>query len=256
MAEPIPRLLHFRISHYNEKVRWALDYKRCPHVRQALVPAFHVPVVRRLTGQNKVPVVEIAGQTTTDSSRILAEIERLHPDPPLYPSDPAELARALAIAEYFDDEVGPELRRIFWSAYLAQPRAAAAMATASFGPLTRWSWLLMFPLTRVILRANMGIYADQLAAAHAGIGAHFDRLEAEIGPSGYLVGDSFSIADLSAAAMLTPIVRPPEFAYLPPEPVPAALDELRAAWAHRPGFRWVLDMYARHRGSSSEIPAT
>ncbi len=34
-----PHLLHFGISHYNEKVRWALDRKRVPHTREAFVPA-------------------------------------------------------------------------------------------------------------------------------------------------------------------------------------------------------------------------
>jgi Glutathione S-transferase, N-terminal domain len=50
-----PCLLHFRVSHYNEKVRWALDHKRWPHVRRALVPGLHVPRVRLLTWQNKAP---------------------------------------------------------------------------------------------------------------------------------------------------------------------------------------------------------
>lgn len=34
-VEP-PRLLHFRISHFNEKVRWGLDFKGIAHVREAL----------------------------------------------------------------------------------------------------------------------------------------------------------------------------------------------------------------------------
>ena len=29
-----PVLWHFPISHYNEKARWALDWKRIPHVRR------------------------------------------------------------------------------------------------------------------------------------------------------------------------------------------------------------------------------
>jgi hypothetical protein len=30
-----PVLWHLEISHYNEKVRWALDYKGVAHVRRA-----------------------------------------------------------------------------------------------------------------------------------------------------------------------------------------------------------------------------
>lgn len=50
-----------------------------------------------------------------DLSAILAEIERLRPEPPLFPQDPAQRARALAIEEHFDEEVAPDLRRLFWS---------------------------------------------------------------------------------------------------------------------------------------------
>ena len=56
-----PRLLHFRVSHYNEKVRWALDFKRWAHRRKALVPGFHVAGLQIKTGQRKVPVLEIEG---------------------------------------------------------------------------------------------------------------------------------------------------------------------------------------------------
>ena len=34
----VPVLWQLQISHYVEKVRWALDYKRVPHVRRTLLP--------------------------------------------------------------------------------------------------------------------------------------------------------------------------------------------------------------------------
>jgi len=245
--------LHFRVSHYNEKVRWALDHKRWPHVRRALVPGFHVPLVRYLTGQSRVPVLELDGRALFGSSAILAELERRRPDPPLYPADPAARARALALEAYFDDEVAPDVRRLFWATYLGRPADCARMATDGFGAATRVAWRALFPLFRPVFRWNMGVAAAELERAHGRLGAHFDRLEAELGPSGYLVGDAFSVADLGAAAILTAIIRPPEFPYPLPEPWPPALVELRASVAERPGFRWVLDMYARHRGASCEL---
>jgi hypothetical protein len=35
-----PLLWHIPLSHYNEKVRWALDYKRIAHRRQVLGPNY------------------------------------------------------------------------------------------------------------------------------------------------------------------------------------------------------------------------
>ena len=47
--------------------------------------------------------------------------------------------------------------------------------------------------------------------ARAKVLAALDRLEAELDASGeYLVGDSFSVADLTAASLLYPLVNPPE----------------------------------------------
>jgi len=40
-------LLQFRYSPYNEKARWALDFKRVPHERRSLLPGPHMGEVRR-----------------------------------------------------------------------------------------------------------------------------------------------------------------------------------------------------------------
>ena len=58
-----PVLWHFRFSHYNEKARWALDWKGLPHVRRSLVPGLHVPRVLWLTGQKAVPVLVVDGKS-------------------------------------------------------------------------------------------------------------------------------------------------------------------------------------------------
>jgi len=52
--------------------------------------------IRELSGQELVPVAEIEGEVLYDSPRIVDRIEQLAPDPPLYPGDPAALARRLA----------------------------------------------------------------------------------------------------------------------------------------------------------------
>ncbi|MCA9686256.1 MAG: glutathione S-transferase N-terminal domain-containing protein, partial [Myxococcales bacterium] len=44
-------LVQFAFSHYNEKARWALDYKGLAHRRRSLLPGPHVPVVKLLTGK-------------------------------------------------------------------------------------------------------------------------------------------------------------------------------------------------------------
>jgi glutathione S-transferase len=252
-APDLPTLWHFRVSHYNEKVRWALDHKRLPHRRRAMIPGFHVPVVRWLSGQSRLPVLRIGGRTLVDSTAIIAAIEALQPDPPLYPAEPAQRQRALALEDYFDEEVAPELRRLFWWTYVDRAADCAAMATDGFGLLARTAFRASWPVTRALFCRNMGIDAAQIEAAQRRLASHFDRLESEIGASGFLVGERFGIADLTAAAVMTAIIRPPEFSYALPEPWPPALVELRASVASREGFRWVQEIYRAHRGRSYGI---
>jgi glutathione S-transferase len=80
-----------------------------------------------------------------------------------------------------------------------------------------------------------------------------DRLEAELGGGDYLAGGAFSIADLTAAALFSPLVAPPEFGYDWPERWPPRWQELREQLAGRPGYRWVEEIYRRHRGASAEV---
>jgi glutathione S-transferase len=252
-----PRLLHFRVSHYNEKVRWALDFKRWPHRRKALVPGFHLAGMRLRTGQSQTPVLEMEdGARLIGSAQIIDQIERARPEPPLYPADEGDRVRALALQAWFDDDVAPAVRRLFWSTYIDDAAATCRMATQGASGPARVAFRAMFPLMRPAFRRNMGLDRERIEAARAGVDDIFDRLESEIGPSGYLVGDRFGLADLVGAAIMAAVVRPPEFSYPLPEPLPEALVSLRESLAGRRGYQWVMETYARHRGPSAEIPAS
>jgi len=252
MAEP-PRLLHFRVSHYNEKVRWALDHKGWAHRREAMLPGFHAPRARWLTGQQKLPILIVDRKPLIGSASILAEIERRKPDAPLYPEDPAQRARAAELERYFDVEVAPALRRLFWSTYFPDKRACVEMATAGGGGFARAVWSFLYPIFRPAMVRNMGAQPERVAQARKDLRVYLDRLESEIGPSGYLVGDCFGVADLATAAVMTAILRPPQFPYPLPEPWPAPLVEIRESVADHAATKWVLGIYEKHRAKSAEV---
>jgi glutathione S-transferase len=77
--------------------------------------------------------------------------------------------------------------------------------------------------------------------------AGFDRLERELDGGQYLVGGRYTVADLTAAALLYPIVLPPEGPLQ--MPLPERFDRFRAGLADRPGFRYVREMFSRHRAA-------
>jgi glutathione S-transferase len=58
--------------------------------------------VERLSGQALVPVLELDGRVLVDSTAILEELERLQPEPPLYPRDPARRAEVEVFVDWFN----------------------------------------------------------------------------------------------------------------------------------------------------------
>jgi glutathione S-transferase len=252
----VPVLWQVQVSHYVEKVRWALDYKRVPHVRRSLLPGLHAVKAKRLTGDTSTaPVLTLDGRSIGDSTRIIAAIEGRWPRPPLYPEDPAQRRRALELEEFFDQDLGPHIRRAFYHELLPHPELVVPLFTHGRPRAARAALRAGFPMLRVGMRRRFEISADAAANSRAKMVAAIDRLEREISPSGYLAGDSFTVADLTAAALLYGVARPPQFPYrmVADHDLPDAWREFLDSLARRPGGQWVADIYRYHRGSSAEL---
>jgi glutathione S-transferase len=250
----LPVLWQLPLSHYNEKVRWALDYKRIAHLRRSLLPGAHAVEAQRLTGDvSTTPVLTIDGQSIGDSTRIIAAIERRWPDPHLYPEQPSLLGRALELEEFFDEQLGPHIRRAFYAVLVNHPKLLVPLFTDDEQATERL--LQGFPVLRARIEARFEITAETAAQSRTAVTAAMDRLEREISSSGYLVGASFTIADLTAAALLYGVARPPEFPYkmLADHDVPASWREFVDSLAQRPGGQWTAQIYRSHRGRSSEV---
>ncbi len=248
--QPMIELLQFRYSIYNEKARWALDWKGVPHLRHNLIPGPHAPAVKRLTGQTQVPVLRVGGSVIPGTARIIDELERRFPEPALYPADPRLRKRALDIQGWFDDAVGPQVRCALFASLLEAPDYVCAMFTADRSLPTRTVYRLVFPFVRRLMKQSMGITgADAVGQAVAGTAAALDFVVREAGPDGMLVGDTFSIADLTAASILAPTVGQPLSPASLPEPRPPVVRRWLDRWAGHAGVAWVVEQYRRHRAA-------
>jgi glutathione S-transferase len=249
-------LWHIELSHYNEKARWALDYKQIPHERRVPMPGLHGFRAMVLTRgkQRRLPVLDLDGRHIGDSTAIIAALEEYQPEPALYPADPAERARALAVEDWFDENLAPPLRLFLWHHVLPDTDAVAGALFTKPTPGRLRLMRAMAPVARRAVRADFHINDETAAEARAQVVAAMDHLEAELQPSGYMVGDGFTVADLTAAALFTPLIAPPERPYVPAaDTIPAPLLELREELTGRPGADWIVEMYARHRGVSAEV---
>jgi glutathione S-transferase len=252
-VDAAPVLWHLKVSHYNEKARWALDYKGVSHVRRAAEPGRHRAIARRLTGTTTFPVLVMNGTAIGDSTRIIGELERRYPEPPLYPDDDAARRRALQIEDYFDEELGPYLRLLVLSLVLHHPEVALGAFLPDLRGGRRAVARALFPIHRRRVAATFGIDDESVERAWAKVHAAGECFREELQPNGYLVGEGFSVADLTVAALISPAIAPAQFPYPQPQRDHRSFAPLRDAFAEAGMLEWAYEMYARHRGRSADV---
>ncbi len=243
-------LLQFLYSPYNEKVRWALDYKEVPHRRRSLLPGPHRAYLKKRCGQALTPVLRQGQHYLSGSAEILAAIEQRWPEPALMPAGAAERRLVLDIQRRFDVDWGPRMRCALLAPIIADSRYFAAVFGADHPgyvqALYRWTVPLARPLIR---RANgirdQGSVEDGIAAADEAFGFIARRTQ----DNRYLLGGRFTLADLVAAAHLAMLVEPHHPDTLRPRPMPVALEQRLARWQSHAGAEWVREIYRKHRPS-------
>jgi glutathione S-transferase len=251
-TEQRPTLWQIDISHYSEKVRWALEHKGVDHNRRSILPGTHIPIALLLTrgAQPTVPVLQLEGRSIGDSTEIIAALDARYPEPPLYPPDAEERTRAIELEEWFDENLGPHARLLPFYELIQEPELFAEIAAESVpGPLGKAK-----PVVGAYARAYTSIRwgansSEDAVRAREAIVASFDKLEAELDKGGgeFLVGDQLSVADITAASLFYPVVVPPEGPLDPSLPRPPALERFRRSLSDRRGFKWVQDTFRKHR---------
>ena len=246
-------LWHIPLSHYNDKARWAHDYKCIAHHRRVLGVDY---VIRawRATGRGTLPILFLDGRAIGDSTHIIAALEERNPEPPLYPRDVVARQRALAFEDYFDEQLGPALRAaIVTPLFRHDPDVALRVLTTG---MSDKAYQTLRPLRRIFpayYRFRHKIRDAKLEADRAIVNAALDRIEQERQGRPYLVGDAFTVADLTAAAMLGALLQPPEIQYPLRVELPPYLQDYRATLLRHPAAQWAANIYRLHRGRSAQV---
>jgi glutathione S-transferase len=248
----LPTLWQIDVSHYSEKARWALAWKGVEHRRRSPIPGAHMAFALWLTrgAQTTFPILTLDGRNIGDSTAIIAALEERYPGPPLYPADPQQRWHALDLESFFDEELGPAIRQLAWHELSGDPDSfAAVMERTAPAPLARISGATA-RYGRAYTGLRFGAGSAELAErSRAKILGALDRLDAELDANGgeYLVGEGFTVADLTAASLFYPLVGAEEAPLPPDQPMPEGFERFRAPLRERPGFKWVAEMFRRHR---------
>ncbi|HMJ73779.1 MAG TPA: glutathione S-transferase family protein [Solirubrobacterales bacterium] len=257
MSDALPTLWQIDVSHYSEKARWALAWKEVEHRRHSPAPGAHMAVALWLTrgAHYTFPVLSLDGQRIGDSTAIVAALEERYPAPPLYPADIAERRRALELEEFFDEELGPYVRQLAWYEFGNDRESfAELMKQTAPKPIAGFSRpAAAYARAYTSLRFRAGD-AEEAGRGRAKVLAGLDRLEAELGDDEYLVGESFSVADLTAASLFYPLALPDEGPLNADSPSAKGFDAFRRPLEERRGVRWVKEMFRLHR-KPAKVPA-
>ncbi len=97
-----PLVYGISVSPYVRKVRVALAEKGVAYDLDPVVPLNVSAEYKKISPLGKVPAFRDGDRTLADSSVIIAYLEKTHPNPPLYPTDAYDYARALWFEEYAD----------------------------------------------------------------------------------------------------------------------------------------------------------
>lgn len=242
------RLYQFAISHYCEKVRWALDYKGLSYETLSLLPGQHVKTIRKLTGEDSsVPVLDHDGHRIQGSKEIIDYLDEAFPENPLTPKDPQAREAAIAWEQRLDDEVGPAVRCYSYHHFLQRPKVVVPLLAAGTPFYNRILLKLAFSRVDEIMRKWMKINAKTAEQSRETMEAYLTELAEAYRQKPYLAGDSFSRADLAAAALFAPMFQPRQ--YPVPWPKPAKIPRDIKAWLDqwRPQIEPLERIYAANR---------
>jgi glutathione S-transferase len=184
MSMDLPLLWHIPLSHFNEKVRWALDFKAIPHRRKCVGPDYLFKAWRA-TGHGTLPILFLDGKPIRDSTAIIATLEQRTPEPALYPKDAAQLRHALELEDYFDEVLGPSVRAAIISPLFRDDRDLAlrvlttGMPDAAYRNLRRLKRI--FP---AFYRFRHNIREKRLQQDRSNVAGALDRISRELQPSG------------------------------------------------------------------------
>ncbi len=111
-GEPI-RLYVILGSHACRAAMLMLDHKRLPYSTVTLPTGMHAPAVRVLGFEGRtVPALRADGERVQTNPEIARFLDRLHPEPPLFPSDPGSRAAVEEAERWGQDELQMTARRL------------------------------------------------------------------------------------------------------------------------------------------------
>jgi glutathione S-transferase len=213
------RLYVIPASHPSIAVSLMLDHKGIPFKRTDLMPVVSKGVLRAVGFPgNTVPALKIDGDKVQGSRPIARELERLRPEPPLFPADAGRRARVEEAERFGDEELQHPIRQMLWWGFKQDRYPLAGYSEgAKLGVPIGLAVKTGGPLVALSARFNEASDENARAAA-AKLPSLLDKVDAWI-EDGTLNGEQLNAADFQIAPSIG---------------LAMTLDDLRPAIENRP----------------------
>jgi len=213
------RLYVIPASHPSIAVELMLQHKGIDYKRTDLLPVIS-KVALRVVGFPgvTVPALKIDGDKVQGSRQITRELERLRPDPPLFPADPEKRAAVEEAERFGDEELQHPIRQILWWGIKRDKEPLRSYSEgARIGMPIGMAMKTAAPI--VALSARFNEASDENARkALEQLPSLLDRVDAYL-ESGVLGGEKLNAADFQIAPSIG---------------LAMTLDDLRPAIENRP----------------------
>jgi len=254
-------LYTFAMSHYSEKVRWALSACRLPFREVVMTPAMHLLPAMRMGGRGRttLPILSelrLNGEVShiQDSTRILLWLDDRHGPLDILPQGTQLRGECLDIEQRFD-AIGRDIARCLYADAFDDDAHVLGLWTQHASPLQARMLGYLYPLIKLGTRLRLDTSRIRVARSVQRIQQALAWLEGRISDGRlYLVGSRLTVADITAAALLAPLACPHQ------HPVFGTADYVERFRSRggplrldRPAMVWVRKLYDLHRGAL-ELP--
>jgi glutathione S-transferase len=249
-------LITVPLSHYCEKVRWALDRVALPYREEPHAPLLHRLATSRNDG-GTVPVLVHGSTRFLDSTDILVHADEISGGDILYPCDAALRRDVVALEDRFDTELGPHTRRWAYGQLLPHTRLLTALWSRG---VPRHEALLLraiAPVVRRLVHAAYKITPDSTQRSLERVRGIFRHVEEQMSDGRrFLTGERFTAADLTFAALAAPMLLPGECRAVQPaiDDLPPAMHEEVLRLRNTVAGQFALRLFSQERGGLSATP--
>ncbi len=239
------KLYQLSVSHFCEKARWALDFKQQQFETVNLLIGPHALQAKRLTKQKScLPILVDGDKVIQESGAIIDYLDDKLPIPRLTPEDKQAGKEAREWEAYLDTEIGVTIRAWIYFYLLPETENAKQVMLHAAPDYGHTLYRFIFPKIRQVMTKAMNINEENKTRSERRWLNAIERINGRIQSNSFPVGDSFSRADLTACALLSPLFRPAqEIQSLLPEPIRTMQEKCR----DYPAYDWVNRLYQQYR---------